>query len=45
MSGYDGGGVYAGIYSGGNVSNSSMSLTAVTATNNAAAGTMRRALL
>jgi hypothetical protein len=39
-----GGGLYAEIYSGGDVSNSSMSLTSVTATNNTA-GMMRWALL
>jgi hypothetical protein len=47
MSGGDGGGLYADIYSYGNdhVSNSSMSLTTVTATDNTAAGTMHWALL
>ncbi len=40
-----GGGLYAGIGCGGDVSNSSMSLTTVTATNNTATGTMRWALL
>jgi hypothetical protein len=44
MSGGGGGGLYAEINSGGYVSNSSMSLTAVTAINNNA-GTMRQALL
>ncbi len=40
-----GGGLYAYIDSHGDVSNSSMSLTTVTATGNTAAGTMRWALL
>jgi hypothetical protein len=44
MTGY-GGGLYAFIRSIGDVSTSSMSLTAVTATNNTAEGTMRWALL
>jgi hypothetical protein len=44
LSGHDGGGLCAQINSNGDVSNSSMSLTAVTAINNTA-GTMRRALL
>jgi hypothetical protein len=41
----EGGGLYAEIGGSDGVSNSSMSLTTVTATNNAAAGTMRRVLL
>ena len=46
MSGGAGGGLYALIYSSNvGVSNSSMSLTTVMATNNSAAGTMRWALL
>jgi hypothetical protein len=46
MSGGDGGGLFADIYSSsGGVSNSSMSLTTLTAANNIAAGTMRWALL
>jgi hypothetical protein len=46
LAGRAGGGLHAEIYSGsgGDVSNSSMSLTTVTETNNTA-GTMRRALL
>jgi hypothetical protein len=40
-----GGGLFAFISGVGNVSNSSMSLTTVTATNNTATGTMRWALL
>ncbi len=40
-----GGGLYAEIFGKGGISNSSMSLTTVTATNNTATRTMRQALL
>jgi hypothetical protein len=46
MSGHgNGGGLCVRIYSGGDVSDSSMLLTTVTTTGNTATGTMRRALL